>query len=81
MAKKTKPREPMDLIADLDDWENNRLGTQEEIDLFQQLVDNGMAWGLQGMYGRRAMQLINMGEVVNKRPSFAATGNVGKQAR
>lgn len=36
--------------------------TQEEIIKgFQSLIDSGLVWSLQGMYGRTAMQLIQMG--------------------
>lgn len=36
---------------------------QEVIDFFQELVDTGYAWSLQGSYGRLARDLINMGYV------------------
>lgn len=78
---KREPKEPMDLITDLDDWENGLMDFEDETALFQQLVDNGMAWALQGSYGRRAKELIEQGAVVDRRPSFAATGNIGKQVR
>ena len=48
-------------------WETDGLPIDTEVDLFQSLVNNGMAWSLQGMYGRRAMALIDDGLVV-KRP-------------
>ena len=44
-------------------WENGELGEAETVELFQRLVDNGMAWSLQGMYGRQAQALIEAGLV------------------
>lgn len=48
-----------DIIA----FEQGELDEDETIDLFQRLVDNGMAWRLQGMYGRTAVRLIEAGLV------------------
>jgi len=42
-------------------WEDGQLDDEEAVELFQQLIDNGMAWTLQGMYGRTAERLINAG--------------------
>jgi hypothetical protein len=44
-------------------WENGELDDNETIILFQALVDNGMAWNLQGCYGRFAAELIRAGLV------------------
>lgn len=48
-----------DIIA----WENGNMSEDREAVFFQKLVDSGMAWTLQGMYGRRAKQLIEEGVV------------------
>ena len=45
------------------DYENDHLSDDEIVELFQELVDNGMAWTLQGHYGRTAVALIQMGLV------------------
>ena len=34
---------------------------QQEIQAWQHLIDTGMAWSLQGWFGRTAMQLIEGG--------------------
>lgn len=42
-------------------YEQDELDGFEIIDLFQELINNGMAWSLQGHYGRMAMDLVNNG--------------------
>jgi hypothetical protein len=44
-------------------YEEEGLSEEDTIKLFQYLVDSGMAWRLQGFYGRQAMALIDMGLV------------------
>ena len=39
-------------------------GTEEEqIEAWQHLVDTGMAWTLQGMFGRQAQAMIDAGVI------------------
>jgi len=42
-------------------WENGELDFEETVDLFQGLIDSGLAWTLQGCYGRTAKALIDAG--------------------
>lgn len=54
------------MIADVDKiirYENGEMTKDETIEFFQSLVDSGLAWRLQGHYGRTALVLINAGLV------------------
>ena len=42
-------------------WEQSDLSPEGTIKLFQYLIDTGMAWQLQGAYGRYAADLIAAG--------------------
>lgn len=42
-------------------YESGEMTGDEEIAFFQQLIDSGHAWRLQGHYGRTAMHLIECG--------------------
>lgn len=49
------------MINDILAYENGELTDNEVINLFQNLIDSGQAWQLQGSYGRTASQLIEAG--------------------
>ena len=53
-------------------FESGELSENETEDLFQKLVDNGMAWSLQGSYGRMAAALIDAGRIVDHRDRYRA---------
>jgi hypothetical protein len=51
----------MDILDGIIAWEDGTMSDEEEVPFFQALINSGMAWTLQGMYGRRANELIKEG--------------------
>jgi hypothetical protein len=51
----------MDIVELIIEYELGELNAQEILDLFSKLVKSGMAWTLQGHYGRVANALIERG--------------------
>ena len=50
-------------VDDVIRYESGEMGRDEAIEFFQSLVNTGMAWKLQGHYGRTAMALVESGHV------------------
>jgi len=51
----------MDLCGQIIAYESGELSDEETVELFSMLVKSGMAWSLQGSYGRTAQGLIDAG--------------------
>jgi len=54
---------PFDLTGHIIDFEQGNLSEEGVLSLFQHLVDTGLAWRLQGSYGRNAQHLIEAGHI------------------
>ena len=52
----------LDLVDKIIAWETGEMVTEEEIvSFFQELINSGTAWTLQGSYGKQARDLIEDG--------------------
>ena len=65
-----------DLTSRIIEYEDGGMDQDEVIALFQDLVDTGMAWQLQGSYGRMAKALIDAGLVKVKKVSSTDWSNL-----
>lgn len=52
---------PYDHVGAIIEFESGTLSDEGIVELFQHLIDTGLAWQLQGMYGRTAKALIDAG--------------------
>lgn len=77
-SKKQKEDEMMaktyDVTGAIIAFEGGELNEKETIELFQHLVDTGMAWQLQGSYGRQAKAMLDAG-VIHKPKKKTTTNN------
>ena len=51
----------MDILGFIMEYEGGELSDEETVEFFQKLIDTGLAWELQGHYGRVAESLIDAG--------------------
>lgn len=57
-----------DNLAKIIAFEGGELDFDEQVELFQELIDSGLAWKLQGTYTRTAKALIEAGYCNNINP-------------
>ena len=55
-----------DLTTRIIEFETGEATEEQVIELFQYLVDSGLAWSLQGSYGRIAQALLEEGIITKK---------------
>lgn len=65
-AKNEKFATTFDVMGNLMAYEDGGLSETATIELFQHLVDSGLAWSLQGSYGRTATAMIEAGLVTKE---------------
>ena len=65
----------LDLTDRIIAYELGEMDEDEIVDLFQDLVNRGLAWQLQGSYGRMAARLIDEG-LVTVPPSQRGTARL-----
>ena len=68
----------MDSIDRIIAYEQGELEEDEVVALFQELVDSGLAWSLQGHYGRTASNLIRAGLVTPVLPAIDTHAEIAK---
>ncbi len=49
-------------ISDIIDFENGDMDEERMVEFFQDMINSGVVWQLQGAYGRTAVALIEAGE-------------------
>ena len=54
------------LVKKIIRYEEGNMLPKEQIEFFQYLVDSGIAWTLQGHYGRTAQDLIERGWIKDR---------------
>ena len=55
----------MEMIEDIERYENGEMNEEQEIEFFQSLLDTGIIFSLQGHYQRQMDRMIENGDVSN----------------
>lgn len=62
------------MLDDIIAYESGVLDEEATIDLFQRLIDNGMAWSLQGHYGAPPWHSLRPGIAPSLKPRELSSG-------
>jgi len=57
----------MDLVDKIITYESGEMSDEKTIEFFQELIDTGQCWTLQGHYGRTARDFITAGVCKEKK--------------
>ena len=49
-------------VGKIMEFEDGEMSEEEMIEMFQEMINDGSVWSLQGSYGRTAMNLIDSGK-------------------
>jgi len=61
MSNENKNQSSFDLVSAIMEYEAGEMSEEDNLKLFSHLIKTGLAWTLQGHYGRTATDLINSG--------------------
>jgi hypothetical protein len=61
MSNENKNQSSFDLVSAIMEYEAGEMSEEDTLKLFSHLIKTGLAWTLQGHYGRTATDLINSG--------------------
>ena len=61
MVVEIKSEDKQGVVDKFIKYEQGNMDDKETIKFFQELIDSGMAWKLQGHYGRTAVHLLEEG--------------------
>lgn len=64
MKAGTKYKPMFDAVSFITDFENGNLSDEAVIDGFQEMINSGLVWQLQGAYSRLAECLIESGKCI-----------------
>jgi hypothetical protein len=54
-----------DLVSKIVEWESGEMSEEDEISFFQEMVNSGVVWQLQGAYGRQAKAMLDAGVITS----------------
>lgn len=66
MSTENKNQTPFDVVSAIIEYEAGEMSEEDTLKLFSHLIKTGMAWTLQGSYGRAAKSMIDAGFLSQK---------------